>query len=99
MPGDTAKALLHPMVKANVLHLGPHRITVNCLVTGPFATEMPMSILSEDQKRRFAARTAAGRWGQPDELAPAALLLASDAGACITDSVVVVDGGVTIRMF
>jgi NAD(P)-dependent dehydrogenase (short-subunit alcohol dehydrogenase family) len=58
-----------------------------------------MTILSEEQKQRFAARTAVGRWGQPVELAPAALLLASDAGAYITGSVLVVDGGVTIRMF
>jgi NAD(P)-dependent dehydrogenase (short-subunit alcohol dehydrogenase family) len=96
---STTKAALHGMVKANALQLGPHGITVNCLAPGPFATEMPMSILSEEQKQRFAARTAAGRWGQPAELAPAALLLASDAGSYITGSVLVVDGGGTIRMW
>lgn len=96
---STTKAALHGMVKANALHLGPHGVTVNCLAPGPFATEMPMTILSEEQKQRFAARTALGRWAQPAELAPAALLLASDAGSYITGSVLVVDGGVTIRMF
>ena len=96
---STTKAALHGMVKANALHLGPHGITVNCLAPGPFATEMPMAILSEEQKQRFAVRTAVGRWAQPVELAPAALLLASDAGSYITGSVLVVDGGVTIRMF
>jgi NAD(P)-dependent dehydrogenase (short-subunit alcohol dehydrogenase family) len=96
---STTKAALHGMVKANALYLGPHGITVNCLAPGPFATEMPMTILSEEQKQRFASRTAVGRWGQPVELAPAALLLASDAGAYITGSVLVVDGGATIRMF
>jgi NAD(P)-dependent dehydrogenase (short-subunit alcohol dehydrogenase family) len=78
---STTKAALHGMVKANALHLGPHGITVNWLAPGPFATEMPMTILSDEQKQRFAARTAVGRWGQPVELAPTALLLASDAGA------------------
>jgi NAD(P)-dependent dehydrogenase (short-subunit alcohol dehydrogenase family) len=96
---STTKAALHGMVKANALGLGPHGITVNCLAPGPFATEMPMTILSEQQKKSFAARTALDRWGQPAELAPAALLLASDAGSYITGSVMVVDGGVTARMF
>jgi NAD(P)-dependent dehydrogenase (short-subunit alcohol dehydrogenase family) len=96
---STTKAALHGMVKANALHLGPFGVTVNCLAPGPFATEMPMSILSEQQKQSFAARTAVGRWGQPAELAPAALLLASDAGSYITGSIVVVDGGATARMW
>jgi NAD(P)-dependent dehydrogenase (short-subunit alcohol dehydrogenase family) len=96
---STTKAALHGMVKANALHLGPFGVTVNCLAPGPFATEMPMSILSDEQKQRFAARTAVGRWGQPEELAPVTLLLASEAGSYITGSVLVVDGGVTIRMF
>jgi len=96
---SATKAALHGMAKANALHLGPFGITVNCLAPGPFATEMPMSILSDEQKKRFADRTALGRWAQPAELAPVALLLASDAGGYITGSVLVVDGGVTIRMF
>ena len=96
---STTKAALHGMVKANALYLGAHGITVNCLAPGPFATEMPMSILSAEQKKRFADRTALGRWAQPVELAPAALLLASDAGSYITGCVLVVDGGATIRMW
>lgn len=96
---SATKVALHGLMKANCLYLGAHGITVNCVCPGPFATEMPMSILSADQQKRFADRTALLRWGQPHELAPAALLLASDAGAYITGSVLVVDGGVTIRMF
>jgi NAD(P)-dependent dehydrogenase (short-subunit alcohol dehydrogenase family) len=96
---STTKAALHGMVKANALYLGPHGITVNCLAPGPFATEMPMTILSPEQQNKLASRTCVGRWGQPAELAPAALLLASDAGAYITGSVMVVDGGATARMW
>ncbi len=96
---STTKAALHGMVKANALRLGPHGVTVNCIAPGPFATEMPMTILTESQKQAFAARTAIGRWGQPPELAPTALLLASEAGSYITGSVLVVDGGVTARMW
>src|SRR5437588_12678443 len=95
----TTKAGLNAIAKANGLRIGPHGITVNCLAPGPFATEMPMKILSEQQKKAFAARTALDRWGQPAELAPAALLLASDAGSYITGSVMIVDGGVHARMF
>jgi len=96
---STSKAALHGMVKANALRLGPHGVTVNCIAPGPFATDMPMSILTDQQKQSFAARTAAGRWGKPSELAPAALLLASDGGSYITGSILVVDGGVTARMW
>lgn len=96
---STTKAALHGMVKANALRLGPHGVTVNCIAPGPFATDMPMSILTDQQKQSFAARTAAGRWGKPSEIAPASLLLASDGGSYITGSILVVDGGVTARMW
>jgi NAD(P)-dependent dehydrogenase (short-subunit alcohol dehydrogenase family) len=96
---STTKAALHGMVKANALHLGPHGVTVNCLAPGPFATEMPMTILTREQRDQFARRTSLGRWGQPAELAPVALLLASDAGSYISGSVIVVDGGTMARMW
>jgi NAD(P)-dependent dehydrogenase (short-subunit alcohol dehydrogenase family) len=96
---SASKAALHGMVKANALYLGAYGITVNCIAPGPFATEMPMTILTPEQRQRFAARTALGRWGRPEELAPAALLLASEAGSFITGSVLVVDGGAMARLF
>ena len=68
---STTKAALHGMVKANALRLGPFGVTVNCLAPGPFATEMPMTILSEQQKKSFASRTALERWGEPLHTFPA----------------------------
>jgi len=96
---SATKAGLIAMAKASALDLGPYGITVNCLAPGPFATEMPMSILSPEQQAALGARTALGRWGRPEELAGPALLLASEAGSYITGSVIVVDGGATCRVF
>lgn len=96
---SATKAALIAMAKASALDLGPYGVTVNCLAPGPFATEMPMSILSAEQQTALGARTALGRWGRPEELAGPALLLASEAGSYITGTVIVVDGGATCRVF
>ena len=96
---SATKAALHGMVKANALRLGPHGVTANCLAPGPFATDLTLKRLTEQQRESFAARTAIGRWGEPAELAPMALLLASPAGSYVTGAVIVVDGGATARMW
>jgi NAD(P)-dependent dehydrogenase (short-subunit alcohol dehydrogenase family) len=61
-------------------------------------TDLPASVLTGEQKQRFADRTALGRWGRPAEIAGAALLLASEAGSYITGSALVVDGGALAKM-
>ena len=96
---SATKAALIGLAKASALDLGPFGITVNCIAPGPIATEMPMSILSQQQQDDLAARTALGRWAQPDELSGPALLLASDAGSYITGTCLVVDGGALSRVF
>jgi NAD(P)-dependent dehydrogenase (short-subunit alcohol dehydrogenase family) len=58
---------------------------------------LPMSVLSEAEKKVFADRTAVGRWGDPRELVGPALLLSSDAGSYITGQTFVVDGGFLAR--
>jgi NAD(P)-dependent dehydrogenase (short-subunit alcohol dehydrogenase family) len=94
---SATKSALIGMARASALDLGPFGITVNCLAPGIFATDLPMSILTPEEQAQAAARTALGRWGQPHELAGAALLLASDAGSYITGSVLLVDGGLLCR--
>ena len=96
---SATKSALLGLARASALDLGPFGITVNCIAPGPIATEMPMSILSEEQKESFAGRTAVNRWGRPEELAGPALLLASQAGSYITGAVLVVDGGTMIKVF
>lgn len=96
---SATKAALIGMAQASALDLGPFGVTVNCIAPGPIATEMPMSILSQQQQDALASRTALGRWGTPEEIAYPALLLASEAGRYITGEVLVVDGGCLARVF
>ena len=96
---SATKAALIGMAHASALDLGPFGITVNCIAPGPIATEMPMSILSQQQQDAFSARTALGRWGRPEEIAGPALLLASEAGSYITGACMVVDGGIMANVF
>jgi NAD(P)-dependent dehydrogenase (short-subunit alcohol dehydrogenase family) len=93
------KSALLGLARASALDLGPFNITVNCLAPGPFLTDMPGKLLTDQQKQAFAETTALGRWGRPEELAGPALLLASDAGSYITGTVLVVDGGTLSRVF
>ena len=91
------KTALVGLARSSALDLGPFNITVNCIAPGPFLTDLPKSILTEEQKQTFADRTALGRWGDPNELVGPALMLASEAGSYITGSTLLVDGGVLSR--
>jgi NAD(P)-dependent dehydrogenase (short-subunit alcohol dehydrogenase family) len=94
---SATKSALLGLARASALDLGEYGITVNCIAPGPFLTELPGSILSDAEKKAFAARTALGRWGEPRELVGPALLLASEAGSYITGQTFVVDGGYLTR--
>lgn len=96
---SATKAALIGLAKASALDLGRSGITVNCIAPGPFLTDLPGSVLSAEEKRAFAEKTALGRWGDPKELAGPALLLASEAGSYITGSVLLVDGGTLCGTF
>jgi NAD(P)-dependent dehydrogenase (short-subunit alcohol dehydrogenase family) len=91
------KAAACAMIRGLALELGPHGITANAILPGPFLTDMPAK-LSEQYRRAVGERTMLGRWGQPSELAGLAVLLASDAGSYITGAELVVDGGLTARL-
>ncbi len=87
------KAALTGLARASALDLGPFNVTVNCIAPGPFLTDLPGKLLSDEQKKHFAARTAFGRWGKPEEIVGPALMLASEAGSYVTGSTLLVDGG------
>ena len=96
---SATKSALLGLARASALDLGRFGVTVNCIAPGPFLTDLPGTLLSAEEKRAFAERTALGRWGEPAELAGPALLLASDAGSYITGAVLVVDGGTLCNTF
>jgi NAD(P)-dependent dehydrogenase (short-subunit alcohol dehydrogenase family) len=86
------------LTKAMAIDHGPQRIRVNCVCPGD--TDTPMLRVeaaqlgeSEEDFRAEAARRPLGRCGDPEEVARAALFLASDASSFITGAALVVDGG------
>jgi NAD(P)-dependent dehydrogenase (short-subunit alcohol dehydrogenase family) len=73
--------------------LGPRGIRVNSVAPGPIWTPLIPSTLSPDHVERFGENTPLGRAGQPAELAPVYVLLASDEGSYISGARVAITGG------
>jgi NAD(P)-dependent dehydrogenase (short-subunit alcohol dehydrogenase family) len=96
---SATKSGLIGLTRAGANDLGAFGITVNCLAPGPFLTDLPASLLTQEQQAIFAQKTILGRWARPEELIGPALLLASDAGSYITGATLVVDGGCLVKMF
>jgi NAD(P)-dependent dehydrogenase (short-subunit alcohol dehydrogenase family) len=90
---SATKSALFGLARASALELGKDGVTVNCIAPGAFVTDLPMRLLSDQEKQDFARNTALNRWGDPKELVGPILLLASDAGSYITAETLVVDGG------
>ncbi len=71
-------------------------IRVNALCPGPLKTELLMKFLdTEDKRQRRLIHVPMGRFGETDEMARAALFLASDEASYITGATFTVDGGIT----
>ena len=86
-----SKAGLNGLTKALALAWGPH-ITVNAICPGWIKTDM-IADTDPEVEKRILAETALGRWGTPDEIAGAAVFLASNDANFITGELLIVAGG------
>ena len=102
VPYSTSKAAIVGFTKALANDLGQHNIRVNCLIPGSTDTAMMWRNVPADQINAVRAEVAAaqllGRYGAPEELAEAALFLASDRSSYITGTTLAVDGGLLARL-
>jgi NAD(P)-dependent dehydrogenase (short-subunit alcohol dehydrogenase family) len=90
---SASKAAIVSLTRSMALELARDRIRVNALAPGYFATEFNDAYLASDAGKRMMARVPMGRAGAVNELDGPLLLLACDASAFMTGSVLTVDGG------
>jgi len=89
-----SKGAVLAMTKAMALDHAAENIRVNCICPGIVETEMVAAFgMDESARKQRIAMHPAGRFGQPDDLAGMAVLLASDESMWITGSAFTVDGG------
>jgi len=91
---SATKAAVHNLSKNLAREWAPQQIRVNTLVPGFFPAEQNRKVLDESRVASILNKTPAQRFGEPDELIGATLLLASHkAGSFITGHEMIVDGG------
>lgn len=95
---STSKGAVLQLTRTLALEWAPFNITVNCILPGPFHTEMNRT-LSENPEvyKLFLAKIPLGRWGNPEELGGLVVFLASDAASFITGAGIAIDGGWTVH--
>ena len=95
---NVSKAADFQLARNLAVELGQHNIRVNCIAPGLIQTDFAKALWENpDLLKRTTRVTPLGRIGQPEEIAGAAVFLASSAGAYMTGQAMVIDGGVTIN--
>lgn len=95
---ETAKAAVIQLTRAAAADWAPNGITVNAICPGGFMTAPNVRWAAEnpDVISKFREQIPAGDFGQPEDLGPLAVYLASDASRYITGAAIVIDGGYTL---
>ncbi len=82
------------LTKAMCNDFAPHNIQVNAIAPGYIVTELNAPLIADPERNRaISERIPAGRWGQPGDLAGAAIFLASRASDYVSGACINVDGG------
>ena len=91
---SASKAAVASLTKSLSIEWARHGVNVNAIAPGVFRTALNQQLLDESPRgQEFLTRTPMGRFGKVEELAGAAVFLASDAASYVTGEVLVVDGG------
>jgi NAD(P)-dependent dehydrogenase (short-subunit alcohol dehydrogenase family) len=95
---ETAKAAVVQFTRAVAADWAPHRITANAILPGGFLTEpnQRWQKLHPEVIAAFREQIPLGEFGQPEDLGPLAVYLASDASRYMTGAALVIDGGYTL---
>lgn len=89
-----AKSGLAGMIKALSNEWSPRGVTVNGIAPGYIDTAVSAALIADPvRSRQILERIPAGRWGRPEDVAGAAVFLASDAASYVTGALLPVDGG------
>ena len=92
----SSKGAVEQLTKVLALEWAPANVQVNALAPTYFETELTRPLFEDPERHDFIVeRTPMRRWGQPHELAGAAIFLASRASDYVTGHTLVVDGGWT----
>lgn len=95
---ETSKAAVVQFTRATAADWAPHRVTVNAILPGGFMTEPNVRWSKEHPEviQTFRSQVPMGDFGQPEDLGPLAVYLASDASRYMTGASLVIDGGYTL---
>ena len=88
-----SKAAIHHLTRTFASHLAERNITANAIAPGPFPSKMTAGIAKEFGEE-IRKHVPLKRWGEPEDMAGAAIFLASKAGAYVSGAVIPVDGGI-----
>lgn len=89
------KAAVSGLTRSGAAEFGPRNIRVNAIAPGSTPTEGANMVVSEEAWERRRQRVPLGRLGAPEDIANAAVFLASDESSFITGDILFVDGGIT----
>ena len=98
-PYTASKGAVKMLTKGMAIDLGPHGINVNGIGPGYFKTELTEKLVNDPAFSDWLVkRTPNRRWGDVEDLAGAAVFLASDASRFVNGHILYVDGGVTASL-